>query len=409
MKILIADDNNEKISDVLSKLSTIGINVDKDVSIVSNCYDAKRSLDQEYFDMLILDLAMPKSRTSKAELDGGASLLEMIAQDRVKFRPTHIIGLTSFDEALHSSESDFNKGLWSILKYTTSDQSWFEKIKSKITYIKTAAQSQVDGYDYKTDVAFVCALYDPELIEVLNLPFNWQSEDNKNDPTQYYRGVIPQENTNGLSAICCCAPEMGLVYTSTLITKVCMKYRPRLIVMTGICAGREGEVQLGDIIVANPSWDYGSGKFKSDGEETLFTPSPKQLALNSHLRKLAENLSRDGEFVDRLKRSYKAGTPVTSLTARVGPMASGAAVRADDSFFDELAQNNRKVLAVEMEAYGVFAASSEMPNPAPLPLVVKSVSDFANSAKEDSVRKYASFTSAHYAVEIVKRYFSSSD
>lgn len=409
MKILIADDNNEKISDVLMKLSTIDINVEKDVSIVSNCYDAKRHLDQEHFDMLILDLAMPKSRTTKAELDGGTSLLEMIVQDRVKFRPTHIIGLTSFDEALDSSKADFNKGLWSILKYNASDSSWFDKIKTRITYIKTAAQSEVDGYDYKTDVAFVCALYEPELLEVLRLPFNWQSEDNKNDPTQYFRGKIPLRGAESLSAICCSAPEMGLVYTSTLITKVCLKYRPKLIVMTGICAGREGEVQLGDIIVANPSWDYGSGKFKSDGEETIFTPSPKQLALNSHLRKLAENLSRDGEFIDRLKRSYNAETPPASLTARVGPMASGAAVRADDSFFDDLAQNNRKVLAVEMEAYGVFAASSEMPNPAPQPLVVKSVSDFANSAKDDSVRKYASFTSAHYATEIIKRYFSSSD
>lgn len=33
--------------------------------------------------------------------------------------------------------------------------------------------------------------------------------------------------------------------------------------MTGIAAGIKGEVELGDILVFNPSWDSGSGKLKS--------------------------------------------------------------------------------------------------------------------------------------------------
>ena len=38
--------------------------------------------------------------------------------------------------------------------------------------------------------------------------------------------------------------------------------------MTGICAGIEGKVNMGDIIIAERIFDYGSGKLKSneDGE-----------------------------------------------------------------------------------------------------------------------------------------------
>lgn len=37
--------------------------------------------------------------------------------------------------------------------------------------------------------------------------------------------------------------------------------------MTGICAGHKDKAQLGDVIVADPAWDFQSGKLKFDGKK----------------------------------------------------------------------------------------------------------------------------------------------
>ena len=47
-------------------------------------------------------------------------------------------------------------------------------------------------------------------------------------------------------------------------------FKPKYIFMAGICAGIEGPVKLGDIIVTEQSWDYGSGKIKDDNKKQNF-------------------------------------------------------------------------------------------------------------------------------------------
>ena len=48
-----------------------------------------------------------------------------------------------------------------------------------------------------------------------------------------------------------------------------------------------------------------------------------------------------------------------------------------------------------MEVYGVFAAASEAPTPAPVPLAIKAISDYGDEDKGDSYREYASYVSAN--------------
>ena len=84
-------------------------------------------------------------------------------------------------------------------------------------------------------------------------------------------------------------------------------------------------------------------------------------------------------------------------------MASGAAVVAHKAMFDELVARQRDVLAVEMEAYGLFAAALGSGKPRPRCLVVKAVSDFADKKKNDDFQPYAAFASANVFLELVKR------
>jgi nucleoside phosphorylase len=64
---------------------------------------------------------------------------------------------------------------------------------------------------------------------------------------------------------------------------------------------------------------------------------------------------------------------------------------------------HRKLLGIEMEAYGVMCAADDLPTPQPRAIVLKGVSDFADSAKSDAFREYAAYVSAGAAVYLCEQ------
>jgi nucleoside phosphorylase len=58
------------------------------------------------------------------------------------------------------------------------------------------------------------------------------------------------------------ALEMGGVAATNAAVPLLREYSPRCLAMCGVCAGRRGEVQLGDVVVADRLWFYDAGKIK---------------------------------------------------------------------------------------------------------------------------------------------------
>lgn len=405
MKVLVVDDDTAKAAAISRVLIEAGVPSTDDITHVTNAYDASAEMRRTQFDLLILDLMIPKARLAEPEIDGGQTLLRDIMARTTYLRPRYIVGLTSYDDARDQSEADFNNGIWSILKFDTKSADWIDQLTTKVRYIQSSVEAVNLGQEYDYDVAFVCALAKPELEAVLALDCDWRELQRPTDPTRYWVGTFKVDGKT-FRCVACHAAQMGMVATAAAVSKVSTAFRPRLVVMTGICAGREGDIQLGDVVVVNISWDYGSGKFhKKEGEAMRFAPDPVQIALDPMLRKHAEALKANEGKLDEIRRGYTKQKINSVLNVEIGAMASGAAVRADDGFFEELATAKRKVVAVEMEAYAVYATAEEMPAPRPLALVVKSVCDFANSEKNDTYQDYAAHTSAVCTLEIVKSYF----
>jgi len=112
----------------------------------------------------------------------------------------------------------------------------------------------------------------------------------------------------------------------------------------------------------------------------------------------------DAENLDSIRRSWK-GTSVDSvLRMHLGPVASGAAVLADNKTVAGIVNQNRKLLAVDMETYGVYAACQEATIPQPKAFSMKSICDFADKNKSDDHQRYASFTSASAMKSFVEKY-----
>ena len=84
------------------------------------------------------------------------------------------------------------------------------------------------------------------------------------------------------------------------------------------------------------------------------------------------------------------------LQLHVGPVASGAAVLADPNVVDEVKEQQRQLVGVEMEVFGVFTAAENCSKPRPTTFALKSVCDFGDQGKSDEHQAYAAFTSAEF-------------
>jgi nucleoside phosphorylase len=61
---------------------------------------------------------------------------------------------------------------------------------------------------------------------------------------------------------------MGGVEAVSACAQLVAAYRVRCLAMCGVCAGRRGEVALGDVIIADRMWNYDAGKLKVEVDES---------------------------------------------------------------------------------------------------------------------------------------------
>jgi nucleoside phosphorylase len=169
----------------------------------------------------------------------------------------------------------------------------------------------------RADVAIVTALGTPELDAVLNLSYQWTNKRFSDDPTGYHFGQIPRAD-GSLTVVAASARRKSMPSSAALAPKLVERFRPRYIVMLGICAGVRGKTELGDVIVADPSWDWGSGKLaeKPDGS-AVFQAAPYQRPLSSHVSQLAIKLSGRPEVVAAIRSGWIHPAPEGKLSVRV--------------------------------------------------------------------------------------------
>ncbi|KPY27831.1 phosphorylase family protein [Pseudomonas syringae] len=341
---------------------------------------------------MILDISIPLTSDLDPSPEGGVLLLDEILARDIYNRPREVIGLTAFQAVKTTSDAKFNSELWTVLHYTPGNDEWLQQIQRKVKHIIANKSSSSTDAVLSADICIITALYRPELTAVLNLPWDWEVLSVERDPTEYHCGSFSGKDQR-LTAVAACASRMGMPAAAVLAMKMITTFKPKYLVMTGITAGVAGKVELGDIIVADPSWDYGSGKRTSGEEGAIFESAPHQLGLDPLIRGKLQRFSRDMQQLNNIRLGWPVQTPPL-LTLHIGPLASGASVLEDPDITESIQGQHRKLLGVEMEAYGVFAAANEAPYPQPIVLALKSVCDFANADKSDGYQDYASYTSA---------------
>ncbi|PRY52620.1 nucleoside phosphorylase [Arcticibacter pallidicorallinus] len=401
ISILIVDDDSSKVADIKQVLYEFP-EINNKISVVADTNNARRLLEEYKYDLLILDLVLPNDFGDEPSPDNGVDFLNEIKLDPNKKCPYHILGVTGKPEHILKYSSDFSKNLWFLIEYQAGVESWKELLRNKIEYLLDSKKDIqfLNLLEHDFDVAIITAL-DKELKKILALDWKWKEKLLTNDQTSYYIGQF-EKGKETIRIVAACTPQMGMCASSTLSMKLIHHFKPKYLIMSGIAAGIKGEVNLGDIMIADEIWDASSGKIKGDKDKgTLFLPDPKHKTLNEDIKELLLRIKRNRKYLDEIRSQYQADAPSTILDMHVGPMTSVPAVIQSDAEITKIRAQSRKLIGLEMEAYGVFYSAAHSPRPKPIAISIKSACDFANEEKADSFQDYAAYTSASFVYELV--------
>ena len=197
---------------------------------------------------------------------------------------------------------------------------------------------------------------------------------------------------------------MGIAYSSSIATKILIDFKPKLLVMTGICAGLEKVADKGDIIVPEYIFNYQEGDITEDG----FVPAFKVKQLNSKISKLVKQ-TKDSYTIDiknDWEKKYNSFGKMPGGTFKIineKHFGTGSAVVKDETILNDIKKYNQKdIVGLDMEGYSIFIACEVMEEIGCKPLLIKAVQDYATKAKDKDFRCFSSFASASYFFRLCK-------
>jgi len=403
LSIIVVEDNPVKRDKILSLINSSIDIPESNIEHACDIKSAKRLIYKKSYDFMILDLVLPVDDEDEPSPKNGINFLNDI-HSNPQIKPiTHIVGLTGFSEHFETYRNDFENRLWQLIDYKAEEMDWQEKLKNLLFHLIKVRKEFLhrENLDYDYDIAILTALHDPELMQVLQLNGNWEEFKYGNDATLYYKGVFKNEKKT-FKVITTSSPQMGMVASSTLSMKIIHNFRPRYLFMCGIAAGVKGEVNFGDILVADQAYDGTNGKITtSESGEKDFSPNPTPLSLDSDLKEKVRTYESKSKYFFDLKEKWQGNKPSTDLKIKIGPVVSVPYVIQNESELIGLRGHQRKLIGLEMEIFGVFYSANNGFNPKPKVMAIKSVCDFGDKEKGDNYQKYAAFTSAQFMYDFI--------
>lgn len=409
VKILIMDDKPEKTESVKKVLVTdCGIS-EQSIDCASSIAEGRVFLSDNYYDLLILDLVMPLYEDDEANHDEAPNFIDEIFDNPSINEPNQIIGLTVHDEEYEALKERFEDKLWKLIKYSDIDTNWRSVIKTSVFHLLRMKQNMLDSIVNKDsyDIGILCALQ--EEFSYMLEAFGRDGWTNINIP-----GIMIPLKTCCMTSvtgeeykiIAGCVGKPGMVGTASMAIALFDQTGIDNLFMTGITAGFESDsINLCDIMIAQSAMDYSSGKLIEEGiDDEIKIRLLREIQVipaNMKLKSLASLLAEDVELMNRLNQQLKRVhlNADRDSKAHVVPVACGPFVVASKEAVNMIKEPDRKLKALDMEAYGLYYAAFLCQKNA---LWIKGVSDFADSKKDDSCHNKAAYASAYFLYLLIK-------
>lgn len=213
-------------------------------------------------------------------------------------------------------------------------------------------------------------------------------------------GLNCQEMTIGNRKGLCIKPtRMGLVNMAITATRAISMFEPEFVGMTGICAGKSNNANMLDVLICSHAWDYQTGKYVNG----KFLQEPYQIPLPNEQQTLVSQFIERANLKSNIIQSFEHIDDAVKMTVRSGPIASGSSVVADADKMEEIKEQHRKMLGLEMEIMAMYEAAAQA-ECQPKCLAIKTATDFGdiNKSNTEDYQEVGSVMSARCMVEFIK-------
>jgi len=399
MKILIVEDTPAKAQSLEQYVNECCTDSKFEVRHAEDAHFAFSTIEEWHPDLVLLDVRIPFSHSSDATDEASRWLVRELRRKLDKGLKPLVVGVTQFKEAKDAVKEDFAKELWKVVVVDQSNGEWKRWIKYSIEYVtcNLIIGGPVEALG-PVDAAVVTALRAPELNALIDVFKGGERITISDTNENWVKCELIDGRGTKRTVVLACAEDMGMSAMSALVTRVCMTVRPRNLILCGIMGGNRKEVAMTDLVLIEETWDCRAGKLVNEGLRADVKCRP----CDGSLKNLAIG-TFDKSFFLRAMKEWKGGDIPYMPKFKHGAVACSPAVLAADSSFDELESQKRKVLGVEMEAFGCYYAASNLGEKAPRCISLKSVCDLGDSNKSDEVQQFAAYVSALSAYEILSR------
>jgi nucleoside phosphorylase len=375
VRYLIIEDRDNKREAVEAQIRLL--DTDGTIDFSDNLDDARFNILTNLYDLIVFDIFLP-ARKGEDEQDISDDLISVFA--RSKNYHCESIALTLFANG-DLLLSKFNDHGITVVSYD-DDAHWKTSLKHKVERLAIKPRS---------DFIVFCALSKERAA--------FQKTNAKLLGLSIISGLNCQELIiDGYKGFCITPQRMGLVNMAITVAKAIEVFQPKMVAMSGICAGVAGEAKFLDIVIGEFCWEYQTGKFK----DNKFQQEPYQAPVSNDLKVPLEQICENVEFLESLK-SGLYNSELEESRLRLGPISSGSAVIADISKMNDISVQHRKWAALEMEMYAFYEAAAQSLS-RPIFFGAKSVVDMGDSAKGDSLHNSACILSARFVIEILRMF-----
>ncbi|WP_046618286.1 hypothetical protein [Stutzerimonas stutzeri] len=384
MNIMVLEDQNEKFEEIQTYI--LEVVPEAIIHREKNWLDYARSVTSEKFDLILLDLVVPRSAKDDTVESHHELLVETTRDYRSKSFRTPAIVLTQHSLSDGDFVHDLNAVDINVISYNNHGK-WREALKMKIL----AAQPE-----RKFDVVVVCAL-EKEALAFQGLTDSW-------GPTVTISGLICREVQIGpYKTVIVRANRMGLVAAATTTAFALERFEPRLICMSGICGGVAGESEIYDVLVTQSCHQHDAGKWSTTGFksehydvqlDTNVYNKLVEIASGPAKENLANELNPGRSEVPKGKERVSCRIITEAITS------SGSAVIAEEGKTSTLAVGQRKLTGFDMEVYSVYEAARSARNRTAF-FAAKAVVDDGGKNKGDSFHRIGCLLSAKFVVAAI--------
>lgn len=146
MNVLLVDDNNKRVETLTAWMVDFGI-PNENITSTDNTVTARALITRNYYDVLLLDVVLPKRSKEKAQWANGIELLTHLTSSSRVRKPEKIIGITAHSEDIDSFREKFENFCLSVIEVKDTTGDWQPRLASAFNYTlgSKIARAQIQG------------------------------------------------------------------------------------------------------------------------------------------------------------------------------------------------------------------------------------------------------------------------